>query len=160
MDGSTYPAVLSGGYGFSSGDIGEDAWTQYPIDGGLAGGGGGGYGAGGGGYSGSGYTGGGGGGGAGGSYSLAADAAFSPLVGAGGGGQLDGGNGGNGALVGGTFAVNAGDQLSIYVGGGGESWGSAGGNGWVTLSVPEPSSASLLMAGSFGLVALQRRRKS
>jgi len=25
MDGSTYPAVLSGGYGFSSGDIGEDA---------------------------------------------------------------------------------------------------------------------------------------
>lgn len=90
---------------------------------------------------------------------MAADGTFSPLGGVGGGGQLDGGNGGNGALVGGTFAVNAGDQLSIYVGGGGESLGSAGGNGWVTLSVPEPSSASLLIAGIGGLVALQRRRK-
>jgi hypothetical protein len=56
--------------------------------------------------------------------------------------------------------VNAGDQLSIYVGGGGESWGSSGGNGWVTLSVPEPSSASLLIAGVIGLLALNRRRTS
>ena len=40
-------------------------------------------------------------------------------------------------------------QSNVYV----------GGNGWVTLCVPEPSSASLLMAGAFGLVALKRRRK-
>ena len=38
MDGSTYPAVLSGGYGFSSGDIGEDAQYLGPVDGGLSGG--------------------------------------------------------------------------------------------------------------------------
>ena len=157
MDGSTYPAVLSGGYGFSSGDIGEDAQYLGPVDGGLSGGGGGGYGAGGGGYSGSGYTGGGGGGGAGGSYNLAADGAFSPFGGVGGGGQLEGGNGGNGALVGGTFAVNAGDQLSIYVGGGGESLGSSGGNGWVTLSVPEPGSANLLLLGLAAVLARARR---
>ena len=99
----------------------------------------------------------GGGGGAGGSYSLTADGAFSPSGGVGGGGQLGGGNGGNGALVGGTFAVNAGDQLSIYVGGGGESLGSSGGNGWVTLSVPEPGSANLLLLGLAAVLARARR---
>ena len=88
---------------------------------------------------------------------MAADGAFSPSGGVGGGGQLEGGNGGNGALVRGTFAVNAGDRLSIYVGGGGESLGSSGGNGWVTLSVPEPGSANLLLLGLAAVLARARR---
>jgi hypothetical protein len=60
------------------------------------------------------------------------------------------------------FSVNEGDQISIFVGGGGESWTAApnAGDGWVTISVPEPSSASLLIAGAIGLLALNRRRNS
>ena len=135
---------------------GSDAFGGTNPTGGLAGGGGGGYHAGNGGWAGSGYTGGGGGGGAGGSYGLAADTQYSPE------GGVAGGNGGSGALVSGTFSVQSGDTLVAFVasGGGGADGVGNGGNGWITFSVPEPSSASLLMAGIGGLVALRLRRKS
>lgn len=156
LDGSTYDAVVNGGYGFSGGEAGENGIVVPPLDGGLPGAGGGGLGFGGGGYSGSGYTGGGGGGGAGGSFGFGGDAAFSAAGGTGGLGSMGGGTGGNGALVTRTFAVNAGDQLSIYVGGGGQSWGNAGDNGWVVLSVPEPANGVLLVTG--GLLLLRKKR--
>lgn len=151
---------IHGGFGFGDGDHGGDSilWDLFNY-GGPGGGGGGGAGAGGGGFWGGGYTGGGGGGGAGGSYSVGTGTSFAPIGGLGDGGYVGGGDGGNGALVTAEFSVNAGDQISIFVGGGGESWTPApnAGNGWVTLSVPEPGSANLLLLGLAAVLARTRR---
>jgi hypothetical protein len=146
--------MTAGGFGFSPRSPFSNVAVIYQ-NGGLGGAGGGGYSAGGRGESGSGYTGGGGGGGAGSSFSIASDTLYSPE------GGVAGGNGGSGALVSGTFSVQSGDTLVAYVasGGGGADGVGNGGNGWITLSVPEPSSASLLIAGTIGLLALSRRRK-
>ena len=152
---------VHGGFGFGDGDHGGDpSLWDLGNHGGAGGGGGGGAGAGGGGFWGGGYTGGGGGGGAGGSYSAGTGTSFAPIGGLGDGGDIGGGDGGNGALVTAEFSVNAGDQISIFVGGGGESWTAwpNAGNGWLTISVPEPASGMLLVAGLAALAVMQRRR--